>query len=57
MDVSILSLARQARSFYPYAAPVQRRRQAARYARSVILLGDKWLLAKRVEKLSSPRPV
>ena len=57
MGKSILSLARQARSFYPHAAPVQRRRQAVRYARSVILLGDKWLLAKRADKLSSPRAV
>lgn len=52
-----LDVARRARAFYPLAELRQRRVQAARYARAVALLGDKWLLARRAERLPEPRPV
>ena len=55
--MSLLPIARRAKQFFPYASPRQRRIQAARYARAIALLGDRWLLAKRCERLQEPRPV
>lgn len=52
-----LSVARRAMGFYPLAMPRQRRVQAVRYARAVAILGDRWLLVKRAERLPKPRPV
>jgi hypothetical protein len=46
-----LQLARKARAFYPLTDRVARCRQAARYARAIALLGDRWILAWPVPRL------
>jgi hypothetical protein len=48
--MTALGLARRAMKFYPGATRKARCVQAARYARAIVMLGDKWLLAKRIER-------
>jgi hypothetical protein len=47
-----LKTARKARAYFPLTDRVSRCRQAARYARALAILGDRWLLAKPVRQLS-----
>lgn len=49
--MTLLSIARRAMDFYPHASPSARRRQAARYARALSILGDRWLLARPSRRL------
>ena len=53
----MLTLARHARQFYPLASSRQRASQSAKWAAAVRYLGNRWILAKPVQKLSEPRPV
>jgi hypothetical protein len=46
----VLELARRAMKFYPGASRRARCVQAARYARAIVMLGDKWILARKVER-------
>jgi hypothetical protein len=52
-----ISYALKARKFFPLAPRHQAASQAVRYAKAVSWLGDRWLLATKSEKLSTPRPV
>ena len=47
----------KARRFYPLAPRCQAASQAVKYAKAVAYLGDRWLLATKSERLSTPRPV
>ena len=46
-----LSVIRKAVSFYPEAERKQQVRQAVKYAQALEYLGDKWILAKPVNKV------
>jgi hypothetical protein len=46
-----LQLARKARAYFPLADRVARCRQAARYARAMAILGDRWILARPMPRL------
>jgi hypothetical protein len=48
-----LQLARKARAYFPLTDRVSRCRQAARYARAIALLGDRWILAQPVRQSPS----
>jgi hypothetical protein len=49
---TLLQIARKARAFYPLTDRVARCRQAARYARALAILGDRWILAQPVRPAS-----
>jgi len=50
-----LQIARKARAFYPLADRVARCRQAARYARAMAILGDRWILGRPPRQASGER--
>ena len=52
-----LTHARKARNYFPLTTRKSRAVQAARYAAAIEFLGDRWLLARKCERLDSPRPV
>lgn len=40
----------------PHASPRLNKRNKKAWVRSVLMLGDRWLLMKKIEKLDTPRP-
>lgn len=46
----LIPLARHARGFYPLATPRQRASQSAKWARSIAILGRRWILAQKMER-------
>lgn len=40
----------------PYVSPALNKRNKKAWVRSVLRLGDQWLLMKKIERLETPRP-